>query len=122
MGSFSNKITMKTPNTTPTPTTPRREFLRTSAVLAATAALAPLALERSAHAAGSDIIRIGLIGYGGRGTEAALNAMNAGKDIRLVALADIFEERLMACRSKAFSTLRRGACRLIHHRHNDTLS
>jgi predicted dehydrogenase len=76
----------------------RRDFLKTSAVLASSAALAPLALERSAHAAGSDIIRIGLIGCGGRGTEAALNAMNAGNDIRLVALADIFEERLQASR------------------------
>jgi len=75
------------------PTT-RRDFLRTSSALAATAALAPLALERSAHAAGSDLIRIGLIGCGGRGTEAALNAMNAGKDIRLVALADIQENYL----------------------------
>ena len=84
---------------TSTPT-PRREFLRTSAVLAATAALAPLALERSAHAAGSDVIRIGLIGCGGRGTEAAANAMNAGKDIRLVALADIFDERLKASREQ----------------------
>ena len=48
--------------------------------------------------AGSDVIRIGLIGCGGRGTEAALNAMNAGKDIRLVALADIFRERLDSSR------------------------
>jgi predicted dehydrogenase len=81
------------------PTT-RREFLRTSAALASTAALGQLALERSVHAAGNDVIRIGLIGCGGRGTEAALNAMNAGKDIRLVALADIFDERLKASREQ----------------------
>ncbi len=81
------------------PTT-RREFIRTSAVLAGTAALGQLALERSVHAAGNDIIRIGLIGCGGRGTEAAVNAMNAGKDIRLVALADIFDERLKASRDQ----------------------
>jgi hypothetical protein len=65
----------------PTPTT-RRGFLKTTAALAGTAALGPLALERSVHAAGSDIIRVGLIGCGGRGTDAALNALNAGKDIR----------------------------------------
>ncbi|HRY50622.1 MAG TPA: Gfo/Idh/MocA family oxidoreductase [Candidatus Paceibacterota bacterium] len=80
--------------------TPRREFLRTSAILASTAALAPLALERSVHAAGSNAIRIGLIGCGGRGTDAAINAMNAGPDVRLVALADIFEERLRASRER----------------------
>ena len=81
------------------PTT-RRDFLRTSAALAGTVALGQLAMERSAHAAGSDVIRIGLIGCGGRGTEAAANAMNAGQDIRLVALADIFDERLQACRDQ----------------------
>ncbi|MGA2656473.1 MAG: twin-arginine translocation signal domain-containing protein [Verrucomicrobiota bacterium] len=80
--------------------TTRRDFLKTSAALASTAALGQFALERSAHAAGSDVIRIGLIGCGGRGTEAANNAMNAGKDIRLVAMADIFDERLKASREE----------------------
>ena len=73
---------------------------KTSAALAGTAALGHLALERSVHAAGSDVIRIGLIGCGGRGTEAAGNALSAGKDIRLVALADIFDERLKASREQ----------------------
>jgi predicted dehydrogenase len=57
-----------------------------------------LALERSAHAAGSDVIKIGLIGCGGRGSGAAGNAMNAGKDVRLVAMADVFEDRLQNSR------------------------
>lgn len=80
--------------------TTRRDFLKTSAALAGGAALAQLTVEQSAHAAGSDIIQIGLIGCGGRGTEAAVNAMNAGPDVRLVALADIFEERLNASRNQ----------------------
>jgi predicted dehydrogenase len=82
-----------------TPTN-RRDFLKTSAAFAGSAVLAPLALERAAHAAGSDVIRIGLIGCGGRGTDAAGNAMNAGPDVRLVALADIFRERLDASRAQ----------------------
>lgn len=40
----------------------RREFLKTSSVLAGAAALGTLPVERSAHAAGSEVIRIGLIG------------------------------------------------------------
>jgi predicted dehydrogenase len=80
------------------PPTNRRTFLKQSAVLAGSAALTPLALERSVHAAGNGVIRIGLIGCGGRGTEAANNAMNAGPDVRLVAMADLFEERLKASR------------------------
>ncbi|MEK7707419.1 MAG: Gfo/Idh/MocA family oxidoreductase [Verrucomicrobiota bacterium] len=75
-------------------TTNRRDFLKTSATLTGAALTGALLLERSAHAAGSDVIKIGLIGCGGRGTGAAVNAMNAGKDVRLVAIADIFEERL----------------------------
>jgi predicted dehydrogenase len=62
--------------------------------------LGHLALERAVHAAGRDVIRIGLIGCGGRGTEAAANAMNAGRDVRLVAMADIFRERLDAARDQ----------------------
>ena len=74
----------------------RRDFLKTSATLTGAALTGALASPRAVHAAGSDVIRIGLIGCGGRGTEAALNAMNAGKDVQVVALADIFQERLDA--------------------------
>ena len=81
------------------PTT-RRSFLRTSAALGGTAALGKFSLESRVYAAGSDVIRIGLIGCGGRGTGAAVNAMNAGKDVRLVAMADIFDERLQASRAQ----------------------
>jgi predicted dehydrogenase len=68
--------------------------LRTSAALASAATVVPLSLSQSVHAAANGVIRIGLIGCGGRGTEAALNALNAGPDIRLVAMADVFGERL----------------------------
>ncbi len=78
-------------------TSSRRDFLKTSAALTGTAALS---IPPHAHAAGSDVIKIGLIGCGGRGTEAANNAMNAGKDVRLVAMADIFRERLDASRER----------------------
>lgn len=73
---------------------PRREFLKTSSVLTSAVALGSLPLERAVHAAGNDAIRVGLIGCGGRGTEAAINAMNAGPDVQLVALAELFRERL----------------------------
>jgi predicted dehydrogenase len=78
----------------------RRDFLKTSAGVAAGPALAPMAIPAAAHVAGSDAIRIGLIGCGGRGTEAAVNAMNAGRDVRLVAMADLFRERLDASRDR----------------------
>ena len=39
------------------------------------------------------MIKVGLIGCGGRGSGAAANAMNAGDDVRLVAMADVFEDK-----------------------------
>ncbi len=74
--------------------TTRREFLRTTGKIAAASALANVALPR-VYAAGSDLIQVALIGAGGRGTGAAVNALSVKRGpIKLVAIADIFEERL----------------------------
>lgn len=75
----------------------RRDFLRTSSLLSA--ALATGASGSGVHAAGSGTIRVGLVGCGGRGTGAASNAMKAGKDVKLVALGDMFPENLESSRS-----------------------
>ena len=71
--------------------TTRRAFLKTSALAAPLAALAPVV-----HAAGSDVLKVGLIGCGSRGSGAAVNALKADPSVRLVAMADIFEDRLQA--------------------------
>ena len=55
--------------------------------------LSGLPLARGAHAAGSDVIRIGMIGCGSRCSGAAVNAMNADPGVRLVAMTDIFADR-----------------------------
>ncbi len=77
----------------------RRDFLKTASLVAGTAA-AGLSIQRGAHAAGRDGFRIGLIGCGGRGSGAAVNAMNAGPDIKLVAMGDIFTDRLQGARER----------------------
>lgn len=68
----------------------RRDFLHGTTG----AAVGSLAIARAAHAAGSDVIRVGLVGCGGRGSGAALNALNADAGTRLVAMADAFRDRL----------------------------
>jgi len=79
--------------------TSRRAFVnKTSACGAATALAGGLAVARSAHAAGSDILKGGLVGCGPRGTGAAVNALNADKNARLVAKADLFPENIQAAR------------------------
>jgi predicted dehydrogenase len=70
----------------------RRQFLRTSATAAVAAS--SLSVERAAHAAGSGVIKIGMVGAGGRCAGAAENAMNSGSDVRLVAIHDIFMDRV----------------------------
>jgi len=75
------------------PGSSRRDFLKTSGTAAAALA-GGLSISRSAHAAGSDVLKIGLIGCGGRGTGAAMNALNADKNAKLVAMADVFEDRM----------------------------
>lgn len=63
--------------------------------LAGTSALAAAA--GAGYAAGSGALRAGLIGCGGRGTAAAVNLLTADPGVVLVALGDVFEDKLTAC-------------------------
>jgi myo-inositol 2-dehydrogenase / D-chiro-inositol 1-dehydrogenase len=83
---------MTSENVTPASTT-RRDFLATATTTSAAIGAASF-LSRSVHAAGSDIIKVGLVGCGGRGNGAAKDAMNADAGCRLTAIADVFYERL----------------------------
>lgn len=72
----------------------RRAFLSRSGRITAATALAGVALPH-VHAASDDTVRLALIGCGGRGSGAVANAMEvSGGPIRLVAMADLFENRL----------------------------
>ena len=72
----------------------RRDFLRASALAAGSAAAMAGSLPAGVHAAGSDVLRVGLVGCGGRGTGAAAQALRADKNAKLTAMADAFEDRL----------------------------
>jgi myo-inositol 2-dehydrogenase/D-chiro-inositol 1-dehydrogenase len=74
----------------------RRDFLKTSTAAVVGGMLAGgLSLGRSAHAAnGDDLLKVGLIGCGGRGTGAASQALHTQGNVRLVAMADTFADRL----------------------------
>ncbi|WP_435008215.1 Gfo/Idh/MocA family oxidoreductase [Tundrisphaera lichenicola] len=72
----------------------RREFLKTTGQVAAASALTGVAIP-SVHAGEDNTIRVALIGCGGRGTGAAANALSAkGGPLKLVAMADVFKDRL----------------------------
>ncbi|MBZ5565601.1 MAG: Gfo/Idh/MocA family oxidoreductase [Acidobacteriia bacterium] len=75
----------------------RRDFLKTSAA-AVGAVAAGLGKLPAVHAAGSDEIRIGLIGCGSRGTGATENALESSKNVRVIAMGDAFQDRLQESR------------------------
>ncbi|HWQ93377.1 MAG TPA: Gfo/Idh/MocA family oxidoreductase [Clostridia bacterium] len=88
---------------TPAGGTSRRAFLVSTTRMAAASVLAGVALPH-VHAAGSDLIQVALIGCGGRGTGAAANALaTKSGPIKLVAMADVFPERL----SNSYENLKR---------------
>jgi len=75
----------------------RRGFLRLSA---AAAGAATLSAASHAHASGNQAIRIGMIGCGGRCTDAAHQAMLAGPDVKLVAMCDVFKDIVLSSRDR----------------------
>lgn len=78
-----------------TETVSRRDFIQTTA-----AATAAFALHGGVHAAGSDVLRVGLIGCGGRGTGAARDCLRGSDGVELVTLGDLFPDRLAQCRAQ----------------------
>ncbi len=73
--------------------TSRRHFLKQSGVTVTGAAVAGSVASRS-HAGGDETIRVALIGCGGRGTGAAVQARRTDGPVVLYAMADAFEDRL----------------------------
>ena len=93
----------------PSPTSPlnttRRDFLSWGGKVVAASALAGVALPH-VHAAEDNTIRLALIGCGGRGSGAVADAFGApGGPVKLVALADLFENKLA------------GSCRILKERY-----
>ena len=73
----------------------RRQFLERSGTVALAGAFAGAVVSpRSVHAAENSLLKVGLIGAGGRGTGAALNALSADPQTKLVAVGDTFNDRV----------------------------
>ena len=79
----------------------RREFVKNSALAAGGLLLVPGVLSAQAHIDGDDVIKVALVGCGGRGTGAALQALLTKENVRLVAMADAFRDRI----DSAYATL-----------------
>ncbi|MCW3095886.1 MAG: hypothetical protein JWL77_1504 [Chthonomonadaceae bacterium] len=76
--------------------TSRRQFLKVAGGVATASALTGLA-PAAVHAAGSELIQVALVGCGGRGSGAAMDALGTKSGpIKLVAMADAFPDRLQS--------------------------
>ncbi len=78
--------------------TNRRDFLKLSGSAVAASALAHAAAPH-VHAAPGNVLKLGLVGCGGRGTGAAGNALapECNRDAVLWAVADLFPEKIEPC-------------------------
>jgi len=72
----------------------RRDFIQKSSVIAAGVLAAPLLSKANYFSGAADTIKIALIGCGGRGTGAAVQALSTQQNVQLVAMADAFRDRL----------------------------
>ena len=77
----------------------RREVIKTTAALSAAAVMSSLGTN-FAHAAGSDVFKVGLIGCGGRGKGAARDVVAASPRSKIVAMGDLFKDRLDDARER----------------------
>ncbi|MGI8634748.1 MAG: Gfo/Idh/MocA family protein, partial [Segetibacter sp.] len=75
----------------------RREFVRQTSLLAGGLMAAPLLSKANYFSGADDAIKIVLIGCGGRGTGAAMQALSTKQNIKLVAMADAFQDNVEKC-------------------------
>src|ERR1700712_2718898 len=72
----------------------RREFVKQTSLLAGGTIALPIFSKANFFAGSSDVIKIAMIGCGGRGTGAAVQALSTKQNVQLVAMADAFQDRL----------------------------
>src|SRR5688500_2979037 len=75
----------------------RRRFVQASAIASAALVL-PSRLRAMPSPSSSGVIRVGVVGCGGRGTGAAVDCLRAAPGVELVAMGDLFPDRLAQSR------------------------
>lgn len=72
----------------------RREFVKTAGLASGAILAAPLMSNANFYSGASDAIKVALIGCGGRGTGAAVQALRSKQNVKLIAMADAFRDRI----------------------------
>ena len=72
----------------------RRSFVQKTALATSGLLSVPLSVEAMAQVHGEKKLKLALIGCGGRGSGAAVQALTADENVELVAMADAFADRI----------------------------
>lgn len=75
----------------------RREFVKNSSLLAGGLMMSPLFSNANFFSGADETIKVALVGCGGRGTGAAMQALLTKQNVKLVAMADAFRDRIDNC-------------------------
>jgi len=75
----------------------RRNFVKQGSMLAGAIAAAPIISRANFFSGSDDVIKVAVIGCGGRGTGAAVQALISKQNVKIVAMADAFRDRLDEC-------------------------
>jgi len=81
----------------PSASNSRREFVKQSGLLAGGLMAAPFLSKANFFSGADDVIKVALIGCGGRGTGAIMQALLSKQNVKLVAMADAFRDRIDGC-------------------------
>src|SRR5215213_1066867 len=72
----------------------RRKFVKQTSLVAGGILTMPILSKANYFSGASDVIKIAIVGCGGRGTGAAVQALSTKQNVQLVAMADAFRDRL----------------------------
>jgi predicted dehydrogenase len=86
----------------------RRDFVKQSSLIAGGLIAAPLFSKANYFSGADDVIKVALVGCGGRGTGAAMQALLTKQNVKLVAMADAFKDRLDKCYNSLTATSKSG--------------
>ena len=75
----------------------RRKFITQSSILAGGLLAMPYLSKANYFSGADDVIKVAVVGCGGRGTGAAVQALQSRQNVKIVALADAFQDRLDRC-------------------------
>ena len=77
--------------------TSRRDFVKGTSLMAGGILAAPLLSRANFFSGADDTIKIAVVGCGGRGTGAAMQALSSKQNVKIVAMADAFKDNLDNC-------------------------